>query len=146
MPSPAPSAAPSISPGMSASTNSRLLWRTTPSSLVPDEDQGYYIGAVFLPDGASLQRTDEVVSRVIEQAMSNPANEYAVAFTGMDFLGGGFRNNAATIFVTQIPWDQRTVTAAQLVGAGGELALRSVVRVVVPRRPVGCSTMWNCAV
>ena len=30
------------------------LWRITPSSLVPDEDQGYYIGAVFLPDGATL--------------------------------------------------------------------------------------------
>src|SRR5689334_19599584 len=57
-----------------------FLWRITPGSLVPDEDQGYYIGAVFLPDGASLERTDAVVSRVIEQAMSNPANEYAVAF------------------------------------------------------------------
>jgi multidrug efflux pump subunit AcrB len=82
----------------------------------PDEDQGYYIGAVFLPDGASLQRTDEVVSRVIEQAMSNPANEYAVAFTGMDFLGGGFRNSAATIFVTQKHWDERNMNTQQLVG------------------------------
>jgi hydrophobe/amphiphile efflux-1 (HAE1) family protein len=93
-----------------------FLWRITPGSLVPDEDQGYYIGAVFLPDGASLQRTDEVVSRVIEQAMSNPANEYAVAFTGMDFLGGGFRNSAATIFVTQKHWDERQMNTQQLVG------------------------------
>src|SRR6185436_10373557 len=37
-------------------------------------------------------------------------------FTGLDFLGGGFRNNAATIFVTQKPWDDRKVTASQLVG------------------------------
>jgi hydrophobe/amphiphile efflux-1 (HAE1) family protein len=93
-----------------------FLWRITPGSLVPDEDQGYYIGAVFLPDGASLQRTDEVVSRVIEQAMSNPANEYAVAFTGLDFLGGGFRNSAATIFVTQKHWDERQMNTQQLVG------------------------------
>jgi HAE1 family hydrophobic/amphiphilic exporter-1/multidrug efflux pump len=93
-----------------------FLWRITPGSLVPDEDQGYYIGAVFLPDGASLQRTDEVVSRVTEQVMSNPANEYAVAFTGMDFLGGGFRNSAATIFVTQKHWDERDMNTQQLVG------------------------------
>ncbi|MDB5866017.1 MAG: transporter, partial [Betaproteobacteria bacterium] len=33
------------------------LWRITPGSLVPDEDQGYYIAAVFLPDGATLERT-----------------------------------------------------------------------------------------
>jgi HAE1 family hydrophobic/amphiphilic exporter-1/multidrug efflux pump len=92
------------------------LWRATPGSLVPDEDQGYYIAAVFLPDGATLERTDKVVSEVIEIIKSNPANENAVAFTGMDFLGGGFRNSAATIFVTQKHWDERTVATPQLVG------------------------------
>jgi hydrophobe/amphiphile efflux-1 (HAE1) family protein len=92
------------------------LWRATPGSLVPDEDQGYYIAAVFLPDGATLERTDRVVSEVLEIIKSNPANENAVAFTGMDFLGGGFRNSAATIFVTQKHWDERTVTTPQLVG------------------------------
>ena len=92
------------------------LWRATPGSLVPDEDQGYYIAAVLLPDGATLERTDKVVSEVIEAIKSNPANEYAVAFTGFDFLGGGFRNNAATIFVTQKHWDEREVTTPQLVG------------------------------
>jgi len=65
------------------------LWRHTPTSLVPDEDTGYYIGAVFLPDGATLERTDAVVKKVSEAMLSNPANQYAVAFTGLDFLGGG---------------------------------------------------------
>ena len=83
------------------------LWRITPGSLVPDEDQGYYIGAVFLPDGATLQRTDKVVTEVLKAINSNHANEYAIAFTGLDFLGGGYRNNAATIFVTQRHWDER---------------------------------------
>jgi HAE1 family hydrophobic/amphiphilic exporter-1/multidrug efflux pump len=93
------------------------LWRFTPGSLVPDEDQGYYIGAVFLPDGATLERTDKVVGEVLKAIQSNPANEYAVAFTGLDFIGGGFRNNAATIFVTQKHWDQRPgVTTPALVG------------------------------
>ena len=92
------------------------LWRATPGSLVPDEDQGFYIAAVFLPDGATLERTDKVVSEVVEIIKSNPANEYAVAFTGFDFLGGGFRNSAATIFVTQKHWDERAVSTPQLVG------------------------------
>ena len=53
----------------------------------------------------------------VEKAIhSNPANADVISFTGFDFLGGGFRNNAATIFVTQIPWDERKVTAPQLVG------------------------------
>ncbi len=92
------------------------LWRSTPGSLVPDEDQGYYIGAVILPDGATLERTDKVVREVLDIIKSNPANRDAIAFTGFDFLGGGYRNNAATIFVTQQHWDERKVTAKQLVG------------------------------
>jgi len=92
------------------------LWRTTPGSLVPDEDQGYYIAAVFLPDGATLERTDKVVNEVVSIIKSNPANESAIAFTGFDFLGGGFRNSAATIFVTQTHWDKRKVSTPQLVG------------------------------
>ena len=92
------------------------LWAQTPRSLVPDEDQGFYISAVILPDGATLQRTDKVVSEVLQVIKSNPANEDAVAFTGFDFLGGGFRNNAATIFVTQKHWDERDVPASALVG------------------------------
>jgi len=92
------------------------LWRITPGSLVPDEDQGFYIAAVFLPDGATLERTDRVVSEVVDIIRSNPVNENVVAFTGFDFLGNGFRNSAATIFVTQKHWDERKVSTGQLVG------------------------------
>ncbi|MBI1422327.1 MAG: multidrug efflux RND transporter permease subunit [Gammaproteobacteria bacterium] len=92
------------------------LWHVTPGSLVPDEDQGFYIAAVILPDGASLERTDKVVGEVIKIIKSNPANQDAVAFTGFDFLAGYFHNNAATIFVTQKPWDERKVGTQQLVG------------------------------
>jgi hydrophobe/amphiphile efflux-1 (HAE1) family protein len=92
------------------------LWRATPGSLVPDEDQGFYISAVILPDGATLTRTDEVVKQVITAIKSNEANRDVIAFTGLDFLGGGFRNNVATIFVTQTDWDDRKVTAKDLVG------------------------------
>jgi hydrophobe/amphiphile efflux-1 (HAE1) family protein len=92
------------------------LWRITPGSLVPDEDQGFYIAAVILPDGASLQRTDQVVAEVMTAIKSNPYNLDAIAFTGFDFLGGGYRNNAATIFVTQKHWNERPVPVQALVG------------------------------
>ncbi|HET6827033.1 MAG TPA: multidrug efflux RND transporter permease subunit, partial [Ramlibacter sp.] len=92
------------------------LWKVTPGSLVPDEDQGFYIAAVILPDGASLQRTDKVVNEVIGIIQSNPNNLDVISFAGFDFLGGGFRNNAATIFVTQKHWDERKVGVKDLVG------------------------------
>ena len=93
------------------------LWRFTPGSLVPDEDQGFYIAVVLLPDGSSLERTDEMVQKVVATVKENPNIENAVAFTGFDFIGGGtFRNNAATIFVTFKHWDERRVPAQALVG------------------------------
>jgi hydrophobe/amphiphile efflux-1 (HAE1) family protein len=92
------------------------LWKATPGSLVPDEDQGFYIAAVILPDGSSLQRTDAVTAEVTKIIKSNPYNLDVVAFAGFDFLGGGYRNNAATIFVTQKHWDERPVPVQALVG------------------------------
>ncbi|MEO6595843.1 MAG: efflux RND transporter permease subunit, partial [Planctomycetota bacterium] len=93
------------------------LWRITPGSLVPPEDQGYYIAAIYLPDGATLQRTDEIVKQVSEIVLSNKANANCTAFAGFDFLGGGYKNSAATMFVTQKHWDARPgVTAEMLVG------------------------------
>jgi len=92
------------------------LWKTIPGSLVPDEDQGYYIAALYLPDGASLERTDKVVEEVIEAILSNPNNESVVSFAGFDFLGGGYKNNSATMFVSQKHWDDRDVPTTALVG------------------------------
>ncbi|HEX7972524.1 MAG TPA: multidrug efflux RND transporter permease subunit [Thiobacillus sp.] len=92
------------------------LWTFTPGSLVPDEDQGFYISAVYLPDGSALARTEAVVKRVDAIVRRDPAVEHVVAFAGLDFLGGGFRNSAATIFVAARHWDERKKTIQQMVG------------------------------
>ena len=93
-----------------------FLFRFTPTSLVPEEDQGFYIAAVILPDGSSLERTDKVVQQVVSSVRENPNIENAVAFTGFDFLGGTYRNNAATIFFPLKHWKDRKVPVQALVG------------------------------
>jgi hydrophobe/amphiphile efflux-1 (HAE1) family protein len=92
------------------------LWKLTPGSLVPDEDQGVYFVAVYLPDGASLERTDKIVKEVDTIIRENPNVEHTIVFTGFDFIGGSFKNNAATFFVTLKHWDERQVPASALVG------------------------------
>lgn len=92
------------------------LWTSTPGSLVPPEDQGYYIAAVYLPEGSSLERTDKVMEEVLAAIKSNPYNENVVAFTGFDFVGGGYKSSAATLFVTQTHWDDRDTPVTALVG------------------------------
>ena len=95
---------------------SAYFFLTTPTSLVPEEDQGFYIAAVILPDGSSLERTDKVVQQVVSSIRENPNIENAVAFTGFDFLGGTYRNNAATIFFPLKHWKDRHVPVQALVG------------------------------
>ena len=50
------------------------LMKTIPTSFLPPEDQGYLLGAVIMPDAASLDRTGEV-SRQPTHFSSNPAGE-----------------------------------------------------------------------
>jgi len=55
-----------------------VLFGRVPSSLVPNEDQGYVINAYFLPPAASLTRTEKLTSEVTRQLMAHPAVEDVV--------------------------------------------------------------------
>ncbi|MEA3147685.1 MAG: multidrug efflux pump [Verrucomicrobiota bacterium] len=48
------------------------LFSTVPSSFVPAEDQGYILVAAILPDGASLDRAENVCDRVSEIFTKEP--------------------------------------------------------------------------
>ena len=93
-----------------------LLFKVVPGGLVPDEDQGYFIGAVILPEGSSLDRTNQVVKKV-EAAMSPNKNIDSVfSLVGLNFLGGGgLKSSAATMFFPLKPWDERDQSANDLV-------------------------------
>ena len=94
-----------------------LLWKTVPNGLVPDEDQGYFIGAAIMPEGASLDRTDAMVKQV-EIAMTGNKNiDTVFSLVGLDFLGGGgLKTSGATMFFPLRPWDERDKSAKELVG------------------------------
>ncbi len=93
-----------------------LMSQIVPGGLVPDEDQGYFLGAVILPEGSSLERTNAVVKKV-EAAMSPNKNIDSVfSLVGLNFLGGGgLKSSAATMFFPLKPWAERTQSAKELV-------------------------------
>ncbi|MBC3919235.1 multidrug efflux RND transporter permease subunit [Undibacterium sp. CY18W] len=101
--------------GMVALTG--LLWKNVPGGLVPDEDQGYFIGAAIMPDGASLDRTDAMVRQVESIMKTNKNIDTTFALVGLDFLGGGgLKSSAATMFFPLKPWEERNQSAQQMVG------------------------------
>jgi multidrug efflux pump len=85
-----------------------VLWRNVPSAFIPTEDKGYFAVALQLPDGASLQRTQETVERVEGFLRQEPAVRNMVALVGLDILTRASQPNSATIFVNVKPWDQRS--------------------------------------
>ncbi len=92
-----------------------VLLRIVPGSLVPIEDMGYFIGSVVLPDGASLGRTGKVGASMQKTMAQHPALEHMFVVNGFDLIGGGNKTNAATMFVTLKPWDERSQSAGEMV-------------------------------
>ena len=97
-----------------------VLIRLIPRGFIPSEDQGYVLGVVSLPDGASVSRTRTYMAEIVPEIMATPAPKsevfHAFAISGFDLIGGGEKTNAGTIFIPLIPWDQRKYSAEQLSG------------------------------
>jgi hydrophobe/amphiphile efflux-1 (HAE1) family protein len=89
------------------------LWllHARPSGFMPDEDQGYLIGLVTLPVGASLQRTEAVASEFSTILRKQPEVESTFAITGLNLLTGTNSSYAATVFIILKPWSQRAGAA-----------------------------------
>ena len=76
------------------------LFRIIPGSFVPPEDQGYLFAAVILPDGASLDRSQELTQKVAEIFAEHPAVEDYSALAGYSLIDGQFKTNSGTVFVS----------------------------------------------
>jgi HAE1 family hydrophobic/amphiphilic exporter-1/multidrug efflux pump len=85
-----------------------MLFRMIPASFLPEEDQGYFITMVQLPDGASLERTTAVMSRLEKYFLSNPVIHSTDALVGQNFVFSTRGPNSATLFTPLHLWDQRT--------------------------------------
>ncbi len=77
-----------------------------PSSFLPEEDQGFVIGVVQAPPGATFERLDEAVTAAQAIILAQPEVKTVAAIRGFSFFGNG--QNAAMMFITLHPWDERT--------------------------------------
>jgi hydrophobe/amphiphile efflux-1 (HAE1) family protein len=92
------------------------LFKTIPGSFLPEEDQGYFITIVQLPDGASLTRTTEVLSRVESYFQSIGAVHSTDTLAGQNFVFGTRGTNQATMFIPLHHWDMRKDANEQVPG------------------------------
>ncbi|HVW64491.1 MAG TPA: multidrug efflux RND transporter permease subunit [Nitrosospira sp.] len=92
------------------------LFKTIPGSFLPEEDQGYFITVVQLPEGASKQRTIEVVSKLENYFQSVPAVHSTDVLAGQNFVFNTRGANQATMFVPLHHWDKRKNASEQVPG------------------------------
>jgi multidrug efflux pump len=93
-----------------------VLLKMVPGGFVPQEDQGYVVALVVMPDGATLSRTTKTTEAIRAANQNDPAVAFQFAVNGFELLSGANKTNAATMFVRMKDWKERTTTADQMVG------------------------------
>jgi multidrug efflux pump len=83
------------------------LFRTIPTAFVPNEDQGYVMGQLVMPDSASLNRTVQTSSQVDQLFAKNPAVANRSTINGFSIIDGQYKPNVATFFVTFKDFEER---------------------------------------
>lgn len=86
-----------------------FFMQVTPTGMVPNEDTGTIMGAVTLPPGTSMERTQQIMERVDSLIASDPAVKSRTAITGFSFIGGQGPSYGSFIIKLK-DWDERSMT------------------------------------
>ncbi|MBD5223356.1 MAG: multidrug efflux RND transporter permease subunit [Bacteroidales bacterium] len=86
-----------------------LIWFVNrPSTYIPSEDMGYFMGSVELPTGASMERTEKVVNAIAADIKREiPQVKDVMSVTGFSMMGGGAASNMASFNIMLVPWKDR---------------------------------------
>jgi multidrug efflux pump len=78
-----------------------------PSGFIPQQDKGYLLVNVQLPDGASVQRTQEAMRSVEAIARQTPGVSHTVALSGQSILLNANAPNFGAMYVMLDPFEER---------------------------------------
>jgi multidrug efflux pump len=121
-----------------------LAWvgfRGVPTGFIPPQDKGYLVVFAQLPDGASLERTQKIITRAGEIARTIPGVRATVEFPGYNVLVGANLPNAGTMFIPLDDFERRRDPAKSADAILGQLyarynELRDGLVLVFPPPPV----------
>jgi len=92
------------------------LLRLLPSTFVPLEDQGFFVSAFRLPDGASQQRAQAVWQKAVQFLLHLPGVQGVGTVGGYDVLTQSINSNTFAMFSLLKPWEERRSRDTQLFG------------------------------
>jgi multidrug efflux pump len=83
-------------------------FQLVPGGFIPQQDKGYLIVNAQLPDGASLQRTEEVADRIDRMILETEGVEHTLCLPGYSVFTSTNASNSAGIFVILDPFEERS--------------------------------------
>ncbi|MBN9587009.1 MAG: multidrug efflux RND transporter permease subunit [Afipia sp.] len=105
------------------------LFKTVPGGFVPGQDKQYLIGFAQLQDGATLDRTEDVIRRMSDIAKKTPGVENAVAFPGLSINGFTNSSSAGIVFSVLKPFEKRKSPSLSAVAIAAELNKQYAVQI-----------------
>ncbi len=84
-----------------------LGFRVVPTGFIPEQDKGYLVVNTQLPDGASLERSDEVVKRMTAAALKTEGVGHTISVPGYSILTSTNIPNVGGMFVILKPFEER---------------------------------------
>lgn len=92
-------------------------FRIVPAGFIPSQDMGYLIVAVQLPDAATIDRTERVMTRVAQIASETPGVLNTFTIPGFSLLNRTNQTSAGTMFIPLTEFAQRSKHPGQTAGA-----------------------------
>jgi HAE1 family hydrophobic/amphiphilic exporter-1 len=84
-----------------------LGFSSLPTGFVPQEDEGYCLVNVQLPDGASLSRTNAAIDQLNEIISGVPGVRDCISISGYSIISSSAASNTGLMIVTFDPWSER---------------------------------------
>jgi multidrug efflux pump len=87
------------------------MFQVVPGGFIPEQDKGYLVVNAQLPDGASLERTEEVIKKMTDIALHDEEFKesvgHAISVPGYSILTGTNISNVGGMFVILKPFEER---------------------------------------
>jgi hydrophobe/amphiphile efflux-1 (HAE1) family protein len=117
------------------------LMMKVPGGFVPFEDQGYFFAVFNLPDGASMERTDQLLSHAEADLKGLPGVQEVIVMGGLNLLTNAYTSNNASAIIMLKPWEERTSKEESLKALIGTItrkfaAYPEAVSLVFPPPPI----------
>ncbi len=97
------------------STATWVTGRSVQAGFIPNEDQGMFYAIVQTPPGSSLERTNDIVTRLQKVAESVDGVKSVSALAGYEILTEGTGSNTGTCLINLRDWSERTHSAQEII-------------------------------